>query len=144
MASGLVNPGNLVAVREIVTPTGADLTAGGAGNRDIAVFSGPRANYTISALAADGSFTVVDNAGIDGTDTLRNIEVLQFTDTTAVPPAPVAVPGAPTIGAVTAGNASATVNFTARPPMAARRSPDSVSGRSLELSWPGPRRSPET
>jgi Ca2+-binding RTX toxin-like protein len=113
VASGLVNPGNLVAVREIVTPTGADLTAGGAGNRDIAVFSGPRANYTISPLAADGSFTVADNVGIDGTDTLRNIEVLQFTDTTAVPPAAVTVPGAPTIGSATAGNASATLTFTA-------------------------------
>jgi Ca2+-binding RTX toxin-like protein len=74
--AGLVDPGNLVTVREIVdnepTATGAI---------DTAVFSGPRANYTITRNA-DGSVTVADGggAGPDGTDTLRNIENLRFSD----------------------------------------------------------------
>jgi hypothetical protein len=74
--AGLVDPGNLVTVREVVdnepTTTGAI---------DTAVFSGPRANYTITRNA-DGSLTVADGggAGPDGTDTLRNIENLRLSD----------------------------------------------------------------
>ena len=48
----------------------------------------------------------------DGTDTMPNVERLQFADQTVN----IVAPGAPTIGAVTAGNARATVNFT--PPAA--------------------------
>ena len=43
------------------------------------MFSGPRANYTITQNAA-GSVTVTDNVGTDGTDTLTGIENLRFTD----------------------------------------------------------------
>ena len=51
---------------------------------DVAVFQSTRANYTIT-VNANGTITVVDprNGGgtaIDGTDTLRNIETLRFTD----------------------------------------------------------------
>jgi len=73
--AGLVDPGNLVIVREIVAePTTP-------GTIDTAVFSGPRANYTITQNT-DGSITVADGggAGPDGTDTLRNIENLRFSD----------------------------------------------------------------
>ena len=49
------------------------------GTIDTAVFSGPRANYTITQNA-DGSITVADGGGADGTDTLRNIENLRFSD----------------------------------------------------------------
>lgn len=54
------------------------------GENDIAVFQAPRANYTIT-VNANGTITVADprNGGattIDGTDTLRNIETLRFTD----------------------------------------------------------------
>ena len=59
---------------------GNDLIDGGAGS-DTAVFSGPAANYTVT-VQTDGSIQVVDTLGDDGTDTLTNIELLQFTDTT--------------------------------------------------------------
>ena len=109
VAAGVVDPGNLVAVREIITPT--DLET--AGNRDVAIFSDVRGNYTVTTTGGDGTLgspgsvtTVVHNgAGIDGTDTLRNIEFLQFSDTVAV--------NTPGIGAATAGDARATVTWTA-------------------------------
>ena len=44
---------------------------------DTAVFAGPQANYTIT-YNRDGSITVVDNVGTDGTDTLTGVEVLDF------------------------------------------------------------------
>ena len=46
---------------------------------DTAVFSGKAKNYTITHNA-DGSVTVTDKVGADGTDTLQNIERLQFAD----------------------------------------------------------------
>ena len=109
VAAGIIDPGNLVAVREIVTPTAAQT----AGNRDSAVFSDITANYTVTTVGGDGTLgspgsttTVVHNGGgADGTDTLRNIERLVFSDTV--------VPGAPVIGTALAGNAQATVTWTA-------------------------------
>src|SRR4051794_1803093 len=108
--AGLADPGNLVTVREIVdnepTATGAI---------DTAVFSGPRANYTITQNA-DGSLTVADGggAGPDGTDTLRNVENLRFSDGD-VPIAPLATLSAVTNGAFASqqiGTTSATKTFT--------------------------------
>ena len=69
---------------------GNDVTKGGAGNDKIdgglgtntAVFTGNRSRYNISK-AADGTITVIDNnyfVGNDGTDTLKNIQTLQFAD----------------------------------------------------------------
>jgi Ca2+-binding RTX toxin-like protein len=46
---------------------------------DTAVFVGKSRNYTITNNA-DGTITVSDNVGNDGTDTLTNIERLQFRD----------------------------------------------------------------
>jgi hypothetical protein len=58
---------------------GNDTIDGGAGG-DIAIFSGTRAQYTISTNGS-GQTTVTDNvAGRDGTDTLTNVEALQFTN----------------------------------------------------------------
>jgi beta-lactam-binding protein with PASTA domain len=70
-----LNPGNIDIDRFIVT---GDANAG---DVDIAVFSGPRADYTISANE-DGSFTVAHQGGtgLDGTDRVRNVEILRFTD----------------------------------------------------------------
>ena len=48
---------------------------------DTAVFTGPRAEYAISVLP--GGVVIVDHgAGVDGRDTLRNIEQLTFADGT--------------------------------------------------------------
>ncbi|MFC5930657.1 heme peroxidase [Cryobacterium melibiosiphilum] len=109
VAAGVIDPGNLVMVREIITPTAAQT----AGNSDAAAFSDVRANYTVTTtggtgvLGSAGSVTTVvhNGAGIDGTDTLRNIERLVFSDTVA--------PSAPVIGTAVAGDAQATVTWTA-------------------------------
>jgi hypothetical protein len=101
--AGTVNPGNIVAVREILT---------GSGGTDSAVFTGLEADYTVTTTGGDGTLgspgsttTVTDNAGTDGTDTVRNVERLVFADTVA--------PSAPIIGAAAAtGSGQATVNFT--------------------------------
>jgi hypothetical protein len=108
---GLVDPGNLVAVREITSPADGTDTA----SVDTAVFSDVAANYTVTTVpagatlgAADSVTTVAHkNGGANGSDTLRNIERLQFAAA-----APTAPPGIPTIGTATAGNLSATVNWT--------------------------------
>lgn len=73
---------------------GNDAIYGGGGNDDIdgglgtdtAVFNGPRSAYTITT--ADGVTTV---AGPDGSDTLRNVERLQFQDQVVVIGAPAGV-----------------------------------------------------
>ncbi len=78
--AGLIDPGRIVPVREIAT------AADGPGPRhDVAQFSGARDEYTIS-FNPDGSVTV-DHvapaaAGVDdGTDTLWNIESVEFCQT---------------------------------------------------------------
>jgi Ca2+-binding RTX toxin-like protein len=121
--AGLVDTGNLVAVREIVTPAtvpAADCGSVARLNCDTAVFVGPRARYVITANA-NGTVTVRDTTSAvpapgvvvkgDGTDTLRNIEALQFTDQTVL----IRTPGAPTLltatasaGAFTSGTATVT------------------------------------
>jgi VCBS repeat-containing protein len=55
----------------------------GGGGGDIAIFSGARGQYTITPNSPGaGQTTVADSvAGRDGTDTLTNVEVLQFTNT---------------------------------------------------------------
>src|SRR5207244_8850453 len=85
---------------------------------DTAVFSGARANYTVTNVG--GVITVTDNTGTDGIDTLRNIERLQFTDVTVnVAPVP-AVTTTPTAAAGLAfgnqsvGTTSATRAVTVR------------------------------
>ncbi len=99
--AGLVNPGQLVAVREIVAPDGSPMGASAntstasdcpapsvtqdlslTHNCDTAWFSNPSANYTITSNA-DGSITVTDNSAVtnDGIDTLWNIEQLSFCTT---------------------------------------------------------------
>lgn len=57
---------------------GDDTIDGGAGTADIAVFSGPVANYTITTSGS--TTTVTDNVTTDGTDTLTNIEYVEFSD----------------------------------------------------------------
>jgi len=103
--AGTVDAGNLVAVREILTPavTAGDCTATSPVNCDTAIFSGLRAGYTVATVA--GVTTVTDNVGTDGTDTLRNFESLEFADT--------ATPVAPTAVTATGGVGRATVSWVA-------------------------------
>jgi Ca2+-binding RTX toxin-like protein len=59
---------------------GNDTLIGDVGN-DTAVFSGARSRYAVTRNGTTGELTVVDSqAGGDGTDLLRGIEVLRFTD----------------------------------------------------------------
>jgi uncharacterized protein (TIGR03437 family) len=53
---------------------------GGLGNNTV-VYSGPARNYS-GARNEDGSWTIHDNAGTDGVDTLFRIQRLQFSDAT--------------------------------------------------------------
>ena len=72
LLNGAINPGNMVVVREV-------LQAAAPGAADVAVFSGARANYTITA-PTDNIRIVTDNVGTDGVDLLRNFEVIRFAD----------------------------------------------------------------
>ena len=106
--AGTVDPGNLVAVREIVHPASGTAV-------DTAVYLAPRASYTISAGTVPGQVivsqtgpVVAPQTGSDGTDTLTHIEQLQFADGTVG----LALPGVPTITKATPGAGSATVSFT--------------------------------
>ena len=74
-----LNPGNIATERTIRT---------GAAAVDTALFSGASTEYTITQA---GNATIVTHstpAGVvnDGTDTLLNVEVLQFTDTRVIVP----------------------------------------------------------
>lgn len=74
--AGTINPGQLKIVRDIVA-TG-DTTV----DIDTAAYSDVRASYSFSANA-DGTLVVSNTGGLDpldGTDMLRNIERLQFSD----------------------------------------------------------------
>jgi Ca2+-binding RTX toxin-like protein len=86
--AGLVDPGNLAIVREIVSnPNAADV--------DTAVYSGARASYTVTRNA-NGSVTVNANGGVDGVDTLWNVEQLQFSDGTIAISSAIAAPAVTT------------------------------------------------
>ena len=69
--AGKINPGQLGIVREIKTSLTTDF--------DTAVYAGSIANYDV-VDNLDGTYTVTDNVGLDGVDTLANIERLQFAD----------------------------------------------------------------
>jgi hypothetical protein len=103
--AGTLDPGKIVIVREIKVPA----PGGSPSAADTAVFSGPRADYDITP--GPNGLTVAHARGsqADGTDTLRNIEQLQFSDQTTA----VQGPNAPTIGNATAGNTTATARWTA-------------------------------
>ena len=115
----LLNPGDISIVRAIEPGVpGPDA--------DTAVFSGPRADYDITFGATDTDPTIVVHARNnvlvdDGTDTVVNVEFLQFADQTIpvdnnpVNAADVAPPTWPT-GTLTVSN---------------------VSTNSLDLSWSG-------
>ncbi|MDP2680327.1 MAG: M10 family metallopeptidase C-terminal domain-containing protein [Rhodoferax sp.] len=69
------------ADNRLVGNAGNDTLDGGDGH-DQAVYAGPATNYTVDTTQS--VWTVTDNVGLDGTDTLTNIETLVFA---AAPPA---------------------------------------------------------
>ena len=76
MLAGTINPGQLRIVREIINNP-----AGAAADVDSAIYSDLRASYDVTRNL-DGTWTVAHLRGTatDGTDTVRNIEQLQFSD----------------------------------------------------------------
>src|SRR6202030_2571786 len=73
----------------LIGGAGNDTLTGGAGNdyldggigTDVAVYSGPRASYLMTPLAGGAIQITDERAGSpDGTDTVSNIEELQFSD----------------------------------------------------------------
>jgi beta-lactam-binding protein with PASTA domain len=118
-----LNPGNITIVKSIVTPqvSAPDCGAAAPLNCDTAVFAFPIADYSV-VLNANGTVTVThipalpkDVPASDGTDTLRNIEQLQFTEldgTITTVPAPGAGGGVnrflvPNVVGMTAADAAA-------------------------------------
>ena len=93
--AGLINPGQLRIVREILSNPGTDT----------ALFSGPQSEYTITNAGGVVTVSHLGGTGADGTDTLRNFEFLQFADGTIAVPAP-APPATPTGVTATALNSS--------------------------------------
>lgn len=68
---------------QIIGQAGNDAIDGGAGT-DMAIYTGPMSAYTITTLAG-GQIQVADSTPTrDGTDTLTNVEVLQFSDKTVL------------------------------------------------------------
>ena len=132
-----LNPGNITIVRTIVTPTsvpppdcdgtvpvqglpGEGLLPFAPKNCDTAVFLGPRADYTVTANP-NGTVTVVHTAGAvrgfgpdnEGTDTLRNIEQLQFADGVITPPifSATGLTTVPNVVGLTVAQATFKINF---------------------------------
>jgi flagellin-like hook-associated protein FlgL len=56
-------------------------TIDGSGGTNTAVYTGVKGDYTITNNG-DGTFTVADNSGTEGTDTLSNIRYIEFSDQT--------------------------------------------------------------
>ena len=61
--------------------SGDDTIYGGAGN-NIATYSGPSTTYAVALQAGASAAAVRDRSGADGTDTLVDVQQLQFTDRT--------------------------------------------------------------
>lgn len=82
---------------------GDDTLEGGAGS-DKAIYAGVRAEYTVTANG-DGSFTVTDSvAGRDGSDTLRDVRLLEFADQTSA--LTNAAPSAPSLSSLNVSEAA--------------------------------------
>ncbi|GAA1901965.1 peroxidase family protein [Lapillicoccus jejuensis] len=104
VGAGLVPPGHLVTVREIITPS--DPTA-----VDTAVFSGPRGSYSIVPTGDRVTVTqtgplVAGQTVSDGSDTLFHVEKLRFSDQ-SVDVATLPVAAYPTITTAVPGTTSA-------------------------------------
>jgi hypothetical protein len=118
--AGRINPGDISIVRSIVR-TGVQPT-----DVDTAVFTGALAEYVIS-VAQDGTVTVDHQGGVDGVDTLRNVELLAFLDGTIPVPTPAS-------GTVTISDTSPTedqlLTVTANV-----TDPDGVNAATFVLTW---------
>ena len=126
LLDGSIDPGSIRIVREILsTPGGTSC--------DTAQFTDVRSNYTVTANA-NGTWTVTHLAlGLDGVDTLRNIERLKFADKFVAIGAPGTCSGNAT-GTVTISDPQPTENkvLTATPAIV---DPNGFDPTAVVLSW---------
>ncbi|MBG6185419.1 Ca2+-binding RTX toxin-like protein, partial [Arthrobacter sp. CAN_A214] len=114
--AGLTDPGKTEIVREILSSPGTT-------DVDTAMFSGARAEYTITKAGAITTVTHTGGTAEDGTDTITNVELLKFTDATvevstlasgeptnAAPTVTTRTPAADAVGV--AGNSDITASFS--------------------------------
>ncbi len=89
----IIGVDTLVGIENIRSGPFDDLLRGSQGNnfidggrgRDTVIMSGKRKQYKVTYSSGSKSYTVVDKvSGRDGTDTLKNIEVLRFSDSSRV------------------------------------------------------------
>ncbi len=86
-AGVIVNDTSLTAITTLAGTTGNDIISGGAGKTidlgaglDMVAYTGNRANFTV--IQSGSNYIVRDNTGVAGTDTLTNVERLQFSNGT--------------------------------------------------------------
>ncbi len=120
--AGRIRPGEISIVRRIVT------TDASPADVDTAVFSGARAEYALT-VNADGTVTVDHQGGIDGVDTVRNVERLAFLDVTIPTPT-----NQPATGTVTISDATPAEDqlLQATPAIV---DPDGVDATTLLFTW---------
>ncbi|WP_426227117.1 peroxidase family protein [Pararhizobium sp. DWP3-4] len=144
MFNGSINPGQLAIVRTI-RDSNDQPDSDGIADIDTAVFSGARAEYDI-AFNTNGTVTVAHVGGLatDGTDTIRNVELLDFTDQDISLQAPtldlhgpsttsttttVAQAYRDTFDTASLSNSDGTVNWTATPWVESGDSGDVTAGQ---------------
>ena len=120
--AGRLDPGDISIVRRIVTSGASPADV------DTAVYSGLRAEYALR-VNLDGSVTVDHQGGVDGVDTLRNVELLAFADVTI--PAPTNVPAS---GTVTISDATPTEGLLLVA-TSLITDPDGVDPSTFQLAW---------
>jgi hypothetical protein len=121
--AGRINPGDISIFRSIVTGDSAP------DDVDTAVYSGARAEYLIS-VNADGTVTVDHQGGLDGVDTLRNMERLQFTDGTMPVPT-----NRPATGTVLVSDTTPTEDQLLVATNAGIADPDGIDAATLAFGW---------
>jgi hypothetical protein len=121
--AGRINPGEISIVRRIVTgdanPTDVDT----------AVYSGNLAEYTLS-VNPNGTVTVNHNGGIDGVDTLRNVERLRFLDQTIPVPR-----NSPATGTILVSDATPTEDQLLTATVNTLVDPDGIDNATLVIQW---------
>jgi hypothetical protein len=74
----VITAGSPTGAADVLVAAPGNQAIDGLGGRDILVLGGARANFTVTHTAS--GFTVQDKVGAGGTDTLANLERLQFDD----------------------------------------------------------------
>jgi len=81
--NGLANAINGNAGADTITGNGGNDTIDGGDGQDTVVYALNASNYTVTANAS-GVYQVLAKTGVEGTDSLSNVEYLKFADQTAV------------------------------------------------------------